>query len=141
MGMGRRRDGVGELIMTIRQQVILMGKGRNNEPTVVAVENNGVLREPGTPERTPLAASILLTSSSAVELSTAAPDGGEHSHAGWRIVVPSGGAGVLWGPEGYEVSPIEAGDFDDVPSATLTGTFAKSAGADVTIKLIGYEDV
>lgn len=94
----------------------------------------------GTPARTPLAATLVLTGA-AVQLSTALPDGAETSQAAWRIVVPSGGAGVLWGPQGSEVIPIDAGNFDTIPSATLAGWWAKSAGANVTISLVGAQDV
>jgi hypothetical protein len=92
----------------------------------------------GTPARTPLAATITLTGT-AVDLSTAT-GGDAHSHAAWRLKVPAGGADVLWGPEGNEVLQIDAGEDDAIPSATLAGTFAKSNGADVAIKLVGYQD-
>lgn len=94
----------------------------------------------GTPARTGLAATIELTGT-AVDLSTALPDGAEFSNAAWRIIVSPGGAGVYWGPPGNEVIHVEAGNFDAIPSATLANWNAKSDGANVTVHLIGGEDV
>ena len=93
----------------------------------------------GTPSRTPLIATITLTGT-AVQLSTAT-GGTAHSHAGWRITVPPGGAGVLWGTQAQCVSPIPADAteraYDDIPSGTLAGWWAKSDGANVDIVLLG----
>lgn len=131
------------------QHVILFGRGPDGNPTPVSVDADGnVLMSgggggggnDGTPARTPLIATITLNST-AVELSTATPDAGESSHAGWRVIVPSGGAGILWGSEPNAVIPVAAGSDDVIPSASLAGWFAKSAGADVTITLVGAKDV
>lgn len=91
------------------------------------------------PSRTPLVATLTLTGTAA-QLSTAAGDGGETSAIPWRIKVPSGGANMLWGSSTSQPFYVAAGGELEIKSATLTGWWAKSDGANLDIELLGAED-
>ncbi len=93
-----------------------------------------------TPSRVPLIATITLTSTPK-DLGTAAGDAGETSDAAWRLIVPPGGAGALFGTQSNCAAPIPASQeiagYDVIPSATLSNWWAKSDGADVVVVLLG----
>ncbi len=97
------------------------------------------VKDSGTPSRSALVATITLNGT-AQQLSTAT-GGSAVSQAGWRLKAPAGGANILWGPSGSEVSQIDAGTHDDIPSSTLATWYAKSDGADINAVLIGGADV
>lgn len=116
--------------------VVLCGERTDGKFIPMRLNNNGTNASASVPSRTPLIATITLTGT-AQQLSTAAGHGASTSNAGWRIVVPSGGAGALWGTQASCVSPIAAGGYDSIPSSTLAGWWAKSDGADVVVVLVG----
>lgn len=103
--------------------------------------SGAVLVRDNAPATTPLLARVAVAGT-AVQLSTATPDGGSMSLSEWRVVVPAGGAGVRIGKsdvtaadKGFEVA---AGTDGDVPSSALAGWYAISTtGASVTIDLVG----
>ncbi|MBK9263065.1 MAG: hypothetical protein IPM54_25085 [Polyangiaceae bacterium] len=125
----------------MREFAVVQGR-RRSDGEIIPLDCNdrGELIVAATPARTPLVATLELTST-AKQLTEALPDGAEHSHAAWRLVVPNGGANALWGNASTQVLKVDAGSDDTIPSATLAGWFAKSDGANVTITLIGAEDV
>ena len=99
----------------------------------------------GVPARTPLHATLTVTGTRAL-LTTATGDTG-HSHAGWTLVLPGGGASVRLGTVTVTASTqrrLVAHATDPtthaIPSGSLTGWYVISEGADVAIELTGAVD-
>lgn len=99
----------------------------------------------GVPPRTPLHATLTVTGTRA-QLTTAT-GGTTHSHAGWTLVLPGGGASVRLGTATVTASTqrrlvAHASDPTEhvIASGSLVGWYAISEGADVTIELVGAQD-
>jgi hypothetical protein len=135
--------------MSAREQAIMMGKGPGGEPTVVAVNDDGIFLDVGTPVRAPLHATIT-ANGTAKQLSTATGDGDKLSQAGWILIVPGGGASVRLGTATVTastqlriVAPASSSDQTKwvIPSSSLAGFYVISEGADVAVELSGAQDV
>jgi hypothetical protein len=99
----------------------------------------------GVPARTPLHATLTVTGARA-QLTTATGDTG-HSHDGWTLVLPGGGASIRLGTVTVTASTqrrlvAHATDPTEhvVPSGALDGWYVISEGADVAIELTGAVD-
>ncbi len=100
----------------------------------------------GVPVRTPLHATLTVTGARAL-LTTADGNGGAHSHDGWTLVLPGGGASVRLGTVTVTASTqrrlvAHATDPTEhkIPSGSLAGWYVISEGADVAIELTGAVD-